>query len=143
DDPKAQDSANVGMLIMYVSDYAKNNIYYTDILDQLRNHDYGIPAKVSFEEQINGPPVGNPIEATFRSNSDSELKDAIDKLIVKMSTVDGVLDLHVDDVIADDELWVNVRYAEANRLGLTVKSIGDSVKVAGAGVLVSDVTLDN
>src|SRR5690606_10217271 len=56
DDPKAQDSANVGMLIMYVSDYAKNNIYYTDILDKLRAHDYGLPAKVSFEEQINGPP---------------------------------------------------------------------------------------
>src|SRR5690606_35847601 len=63
--------------------------------------------------------------------------------IVKMSQVDGVLDIKVDDVIADDELWVNVRYAEANRLGLTVKTIGDSVKVAGAGVIVSDVTLDN
>lgn len=143
DDPKAQDSANVGMLIMYVSDYAKNNIYYTDILDQLRKHDYGIPAEVTFEEQINGPPVGNPIEATFRSNSDAELKDALDKLIVKMSQVEGVLDIKVDDVIADDELWVDVRYAEANRLGLTVNTIGDAVKVAGAGVIVSDVTLDN
>src|SRR5690606_1647651 len=106
-------------------------------------HDYGIAANVSFEEQINGPPVGNPIEVTFRSNSDSELKDALDKLIAKVSQVDGVLDLRTDDVIADDEVWVDVRYAEANRLGLTVKTIGDSVKVAGAGVIVSDVTLDN
>ena len=143
DDPKAQDSANVGMLTIYVSDYAKNNIYYTVILDKLRTHDYGIPAKVTFEEMINGPPVGNPIEATFRSNSQTELKDALDKLIVSMSKVDGVLDLKIDDVIADDELWIDVRYDEANRLGLTVQAIGDTIKVAGAGVIASDVTLEN
>lgn len=131
------------MLILYVSDYAKNNIYYTEILDQLRSHDYGIDARISFEEQVNGPPVGNPIEATFRSNSDLELKDALEKLIVSMSKVDGVVDLKIDDVVADDELWIDVRYSEANRLGLTVASIGDAVKVAGAGVIASDVTLEN
>lgn len=143
DDPKAQDSDNVGMLMIYVSDFAKNNIYYTDILELLRNHDYGIAADISFEEQINGPPVGNPIEATFRSNSDFELKDALAKLTAKMSAVDGVLDIKVDDVISDDEVWVDINYAEANRLGLTVRSIGDAVKVAGAGVIASDVTLEN
>ena len=143
DDPKARDSANVGMLIMYVSEYAKNNIYYTEILEKLRNHDYKINAELSFEEQVNGPPVGNPIEATFRSNIDTELTIALKKLIERMKSVDGVLDLKTDDVIGDREVWVDVQYEEANRLGLTVGSIGDAIKVAGAGVLASDVTLDN
>lgn len=143
-DPKAQDSDNVGMLLIYVSDYAKNNIYYTEVLKKLREHDYQLPGvNLSFEEMINGPPVGNPIEATFRSNSDSELKDALDKLIAKMSKVDGIFDLKVDDIVADDEIWVNVRYPEANRLGLSVSTIGDAVKVVGAGVIASDVTLEN
>ncbi|MBH47240.1 MAG: hypothetical protein CME71_03620 [Halobacteriovorax sp.] len=143
DDPKAQDSDNVGMLMIYVSDYAKDNIYYTEILEKLRGHDYGVSAEVSFEEQINGPPVGNPIEATFRSNSDAQLVDALEKLKLKMAAVDGVLDIKIDDVISDDEVWVDINYAEANRLGLTVRSIGDAVKVAGAGVIASDVTLEN
>lgn len=143
DDPKAQDSDNVGMLMIYVSDYAKNNIYYTEILERLRNHDYNVNGKLTFEEQINGPPVGNPIEATFRSNSNEELNDAVNKLKLKMAEVDGVLDIKSDDVVSDDEIWIDVNYAEANRLGLTVKSIGDAVKIAGAGVIASDVTLNN
>lgn len=143
DDPKARDSANVGMLIMYVSEYAKNNVYYTEILSKLRNHDYKIDAVMSFEEQVNGPPVGNPIEATFRSNIDTELTLAVSKLIERMKSVDGVLDLKTDDVIGDNEVWIDVMYEEANRLGLTVGTIGDAVKVAGAGVLASDVTLQN
>lgn len=144
-DPKAEDGNNVGILFIFVNDETKNNVPHTVILEKLRHidaHKYGLNS-LSFEAQVNGPPVGNDIEATFRSNSDQSLAELTQLIISELSPVAGITDLKIDDVIGDDEIYVHINYDLADRLGLTVSSIGQSVRTAVSGRIVSTVTLDN
>ena len=69
DDPKAKEGNNVGMVSMYMSEWAKDNMPHTEVLSMLRKIKVPGIESLSFEEQVNGPPVGSAIEATFRSNS--------------------------------------------------------------------------
>lgn len=143
-DPKAQDGNNVGMVTIYVTDEAKNNLDHTEGLKLLKSINWKEYAdSVSFEALINGPPVGNDIEATFRSNSAKDLDAVIGNVIERLSAVDGVTDLKTDDVFGDNEVYINVDYVKADQLGLNVNAIGTTVRAAFAGLIVSTVTLDN
>ncbi len=143
-DPKAKDGNNVGMVTIYVTEEAKNNLTHIDGLKKLRAIDWKPYAlNVSFEAQINGPPVGNDIEATFRSNSFDDLDALIGKITADLSQVKGISDLKTDDVLGDNEVYIDIDYIKADQLGLNVDSIGTTVRAAIAGLIVSEVTLDN
>lgn len=144
-DPKAEDGNNVGILFIYVNDETKNNVAHTEILEKLRTlsaKKYGLNS-LSFEAMVNGPPVGNDIEATLRSNSDQSLSKLSQIIFDELKDVKGITDLKIDDVIGDDEIYVQINYDLADRLGLTVSSIGQSVRTAVSGRIVSTVTLNN
>lgn len=143
-DPKAEDGNNVGIIFIYVDDEAKFNLSHTEILSRLRNEikaDY--VKEVSYEAQINGPPVGEDISATFRSNNVKDLDSMIAKISADLSKTPGILDLKVDDVIGDDEIYIDIDYAKADQLGLNVNSIGETVRTAVSGKIASTVTLNN
>ena len=143
-DPKAQDSDNVGMIAIYVTEDAKNNLFHLDALKKMRSIDWkGYAEEVTFEVKENGPPVGNDIEATLRSNSADDLNNFAQFIVAEMAKINGVSDLKIDDIYGDEEVYINIDYAKADQLGLNVRNIGDTVKAAVSGVIVSDVTLDN
>lgn len=142
-DPKAEDGNNVGILFIYVSDNAKFNRPHTEILPILREIHIDEFSRLSFEAQINGPPVGDAIEATFRANSFKQIDEAIAEVSAELLKVDGILDLKVDDVSGDDEVYIEVDYKKADQLGLNVNSIGQNIRSAISGNNVSTVTLDN
>lgn len=143
-DPKLKQGDNVGMVTIYVTDHAKDHLVYTEALKKLRAIDTKLYAdSVSFEAMINGPPVGNDIEATFRSNSFTDLDKLIGKITNDLSQIDGITDLQVDDIFGDDEIYVDVNHAKADQLGLSVQSIGETIKAAVNGKMISNVTLDN
>ena len=142
-DPKAQEGNNVGMLTIYVSEYAKFNRPHTEILKALKTIKPDYVTNISFEEMINGPPVGNAIEATFRSNSEKDLNQMIGLIKDKLQTLPGVENLKVNDVYGDDEVFVDINYSKAARLGIDVSHIGAIIRTAISGKRISDVTLDN
>jgi multidrug efflux pump subunit AcrB len=142
-DPKAQEGNNIGMLTIYVSDYAKYNRNYLDVLKDLKTIQSDRIENLSFEEMVNGPPVGNAIEATFRSNSEEDLNKVIGLVKEKLSGVNGVENLRVNDVFGDNEVFVDIDYAAAARLGIDVDNIGKTIRTAISGKKISDVTLDN
>ncbi len=142
-DPKAQDGNSVGMLTIYVSDYAKYNRPYTDVLKDLKKIKPDYVKSLSFQEVINGPPVGNAIEATFRSNSEKDIDKMIGQVISELEKNKGVENLNVDDVIGDDEVFVDIDYSKSARLGINVNTVGSTIRTAISGNRVSDVTLDN
>jgi multidrug efflux pump subunit AcrB len=142
-DPKAKDGNHVGMISIYVNEETKNTVNYQDFLEMLREYKLEGPGDLTYEAVINGPPVGNAIEASFRSNSQTELDQMLALVKEKMSQVDGVIDLKVDDVIGDDEVYIDVDYQKVDRLGLNVRTLGETIRTAVAGKIASAVVLDN
>ncbi|EQC47248.1 efflux RND transporter permease subunit [Bacteriovorax sp. Seq25_V] len=142
-DPKAEDGNNVGILFIYVSDNAKFNRPHTEILPLLREIKVPEMTRLSFEAQINGPPVGDAIEGTFRANSSEQLDQIIKVVSERLSKVEGILDLKVDDVFGDEEVYVDVDYKKADQLGLNVNGIGQNIRSFISGNIVSNVTLEN
>ena len=142
-DPKGKDGNNVGMLTIFVSEYMKNNVSHIEVLKKLRSITHPEVESLSFETIINGPPVGNPIEATFRSNNIESIYELIGKIKEKLSQIDGISDLKIDDVIGDDEVFIEIDYQKAARLGLDARNIGQVVRAAVSGKRLSTVTLDN
>lgn len=142
-DPKAQEGNNIGMVTIYVSENAKYNRYYTDVLKDLKTIKIQGVESLTFEEMVNGPPVGNAIEATFRSNSVKEIDGMIAAITDELGKIEGVENLKVDDIIGDDEVFVDIDYATAARIGIDVANIGSTIRTAVSGNRVSDVTLEN
>lgn len=142
DDVRGQIGDHVGLVRIFATDYAKFNLPHTVVLEKLRA--IKIPgANVSFEEQINGPPVGSPVSVTFRSNNSSSLNTLIQKVMADLKQLNGVFDVKVDDVYGPDEVQVKLNYEKVDQLGLTTSSVGNTVRTALTGTLISDVTLNN
>ena len=92
---------------------------------------------------MNGPPVGNPIEATFRSNDMKELNGLIHDLKSELGKTEGIVDLKVDDIVGDEEIFIQIDYIKAARLGFDAREIGNTVRTAVSGKRISTVTLNN
>jgi multidrug efflux pump subunit AcrB len=142
-DIRGQNGDNVGLVKMYATPYAKNNVYYTDFLAKLRTIKIPEAKRLTFEEQVNGPPVGSPVTVTFRSNNGESLDNLISKIIKDLNEVKGVFDVKVDEVYGPDEVKLILDYEKLDRLGLTASSVGNTVRTALTGTFISDVTLNN
>lgn len=142
-DIKGQSGANVGIVKMYATSYAKNNVPYTTMLEKLRVIKDPEAVRLTFEEQVNGPPVGAPVTVTFRSNNGESLDGLISKVVDELKTVPGVFDVKVDEVFGPDEVKVLLDYDRLDKLGLNTRVVGNTVRTALTGTFVSDVTLNN
>ncbi|MCM2349160.1 MAG: efflux RND transporter permease subunit [Bacteriovoracaceae bacterium] len=142
-DIKGQFGDNVGLVRMFATDYAKNNLPHYEVLNKLSDIKIPEAVELTFEEQVNGPPVGSPVTVTFRSNNGESLDSLIGKIATKLKNVTGVYDVKVDDVYGPDEVKVLLDYEKLDRLGLTTAAVGNTVRTALTGTFVSDVTLNN
>lgn len=143
DDPKGGEGDSQGLIIIYATDEAKFNVPHTEFLAKLRTIDTKKFGTVSFEEQVNGPPVGSPINAVFRSSNGESLDKALMQMKEHVAKLKGVLDLKVDDVIDADEILVSLDYQGADQRGVSVADVGTTIRTALGGVFISDVTLNN
>jgi multidrug efflux pump subunit AcrB len=143
DDPKGGDGDSQGLVVIYATDYAKFNIPHTQFLAELRKIDTKKYGRVTFEEMINGPPVGSPINATFRSDNAEKLQELLDHMLKTIGALPGVLDLKIDDVVDADEILVQLDYKEADSRGVSVADVGTTIRTALGGIFISDVTLNN
>ncbi len=142
-DPKDKEGNNVGLLFIYVNDYAKFNIAETQMLRKLREIKIPELKSLTFESQVNGPPVGEDIQGTFRANSFEQLDAIIGEISGELGKIDGILDLKTDDVYGDEEVYVDIDYVRADQLGVSASQIGTAIRAAIAGSIASTVTLDN
>jgi len=142
-DPKAKEGNSVGMLSIYVSEDFKLNKSSSEVLKLLREVNLESIQSLEYEALVNGPPVGNAIEATFRSNDVEEIYGMINGIKSELEKVPGITDLRIDDVIGDDEVFVDIDYEKSDRLGLDVSNIGQTIKTAISGNRTAKVTLNN
>ncbi len=141
-DPKGKRGENVGLLRMFMTEKAKNSNLTNEVLDRLRSIKYE-GAELAFEAKVNGPPVGAPVTAIFRSNDPKELEQAIEKVKSQLQEVQGVFDVKIDDVYGEKEVLVNVDTIKAKRLGLSTLEIGQTLRAAIAGIPVTNVNVNN
>lgn len=142
-DPKGATGDNHGLFLIYASDFAKYNVPHTEFLKKMRLVKSDIATDLSFEEQVNGPPVGEPINGTFRSNNSKNLEEMVAKVKNELAQIPGVLNLKTDDILGEDQIKVKIDYAKADQLGLSVSSIGNAIRTALSGTMVSQVVLNN
>jgi len=142
-DAKGQEGNDQAIITIYVSDYAKYNIAYTKIVDILKSIKVDGVKKITIEAEMHGPPVGDPINATFKSNNPESLEDVLQKVTDELSKINGITDIKVNNVKGNNEIFVDIDFAKANRLGLHVKQIGDTISAAVSGKVLSNVTLNN
>lgn len=142
-DPKGGTGDIQGLILIYASDFAKYNIDDPVFLKKLRQVSSPKAEKLVFEAQIQGPPVGDPINATFRSNDVAALDSMIGEVKQELSKVKGVRDLAVDDILGEQEIKVMIDYAKADQLGLSVNAIGSAIRTALSGTMASQVILNN
>ncbi|MCO4753803.1 MAG: efflux RND transporter permease subunit, partial [Bacteriovoracaceae bacterium] len=132
-----------GLVLIYASDFAKYNVEDPQYLEKLRKVELPAAANLAFEAQVNGPPVGDAINATFRSNNLESLNAMLDKIMARMSEVPGVRDIKVDDILGEQEVKVLIDYPKADQLGLSVDAIGSAIRTALSGTMASEVILNN
>jgi multidrug efflux pump subunit AcrB len=142
-DPKADYGANTAMVRVFVTKEAQDTVPTAEVLEALRTVKHPEAVRLTFEALVNGPPVGDPVTVTFRSNDLSQLNAASQHMVDMLGRVTGVYDAKVDDVVGEAEIAVRVDYAAAARVGLTLQEIGSSIRTAVAGQKISDVNLDN
>ncbi|MAZ47056.1 MAG: hypothetical protein CME65_00745 [Halobacteriovoraceae bacterium] len=142
-DPKGATGDNHGLFTIYATDFAKFNVDYKTFLEKMRTIKSDVATSLEFQEMVNGPPVGEPINATFRANDVEKLDQMLSKITSELGAVEGVLNLRVNDILGEEEIKVRVDYAKADRLGLSVDSIGNAIRTALSGTMVSKVTLNN
>ncbi|WPU63939.1 efflux RND transporter permease subunit [Peredibacter starrii] len=142
-DVRGQNGDNVGLVKMYATDFAKFNVPHTEFLAKLRKIKIEGATNLTFEEQINGPPVGAPVTVIFRSNNGKSLDELIGKILADLKNTKGVFDAKVDEVYGPPEVSVVLDFEKLDRLGLTAAAVGNTVRTALSGTFVSDVTLNN
>lgn len=142
-DPKGQVGSNTGLIRIYVSKEAQYGIPTQIFLTQLREIKDERIERLTFEALANGPPVGEPVAVTFRSNNEQQLAEVAKKIVEKLKATPGVFDARADDVFGDDEVLVRVDYERAARLGLSLEAIGSTIRTAVAGQKTGDINLNN
>lgn len=142
-DPKGGTGDIHGLVLIYASDYAIYNVEDPQFLAKLRRVKIGEAGELTYEAQVRGPPVGDPINATFRSNDVDQLNGMLAKIIKRMKEVPGVRDLKVDDILGEQEVKVLIDYPKADQLGLSVNMIGNAIRTALSGTMASQVVLNN
>lgn len=142
-DVRGKSGDNVAIIKIYATNFAKYNIPHTEFLAKLRTISDQDALRLTFEELVNGPPVGAPVTVSFRSNNGASLDSLINKVMKDLEATKGVFDIAVDDVFGPDEVKVSLNYEKLDQLGLSTASVGNTVRTALTGTFVSDVTLNN
>ncbi len=142
-DPVGATGENHGLITVYATDKAKFNIHKDEFLERMRNVKSTVATKLKFEEVVNGPPVGSPINATFRSNNLKNMNAMIAKIEKNLGAIEGIYDLEVNDILGEEELKIIVDYDKTDQLGLSVNAVGSAIRTALSGTMISKVILNN
>ena len=89
-------------LSIEVNDYTEYNVPASEIISKLKKIDFSEFAEITFEAAVNGPPIGNDIEAVIQSNSLTDIDQMISMIIADVKGVEGISNLSNDDVIGED-----------------------------------------
>jgi multidrug efflux pump subunit AcrB len=142
-DPKGKTATSVAIVKIFMTEEAKNSLVTEDVLKELRTIEDENVLRLEFEAMVNGPPVGDPVTLRIRSSNDGELEAATNEMLKKMSTLEGLVDLRVNEQQAEPEVKLSVDIIKAQSLGLSLAEVGFTFQTAFSGIPVNDVNINN
>ncbi|MDB2447078.1 efflux RND transporter permease subunit [bacterium] len=127
--------------------YAQITVYLTpeferarsteDIISQLKK-EIGNPKafkKITFNQRSGGPPVGKGVAIGVRGESYDRIMKAVEEIKPLLAQEKGVSDIEDTFRPGKDEIHVNVNYSEASASGLSLSTIGRTVRAAYEGLV--------
>ncbi len=113
-----------------------------DIIDDLRNDLEGREGRtIAITEISDGPPVSG-LEVAVTGHDYDAISDVARVLAAEFSAIDGIVDVTSDVSEGRDEIVVEVKLAEAARLGLSARTVAFQVNQFMVGRPVTVVDLD-
>lgn len=137
-DPQAKTANYVGMVFTVLH---KDKAIGTDV-DALLERMRAIPKDpfpiMAHEAVAGGPPVGKPLNVTFRSADDAELTGMVNSVKAALNEIEGVFDVEDDVVSSGTEYEIEMDHKMMARLGLSTRAVGTVVRTALQGEIASE-----
>ncbi len=90
-----------------------------------------------------GPPVGKPVKLVFTANDEPLLQKLDREAVAYLKAVDGVYGIESSMLTGKDELRLMLDYDRMAKVGVTSLDVGQTVRAAFEGEVVTSVTKDN
>lgn len=135
----AQESPHVATLTVNLTPHSFRKRSANEILKDLRQRMASLQGieRMVFNVEIDGPPVGEPIEIRIKGDDDGLRTTLADEVVAFLNQMKGVTDIDRDDKPGKDEVSIRVNHALLARYGLTVADIARNVRIAYDGQVVT------
>lgn len=122
--------------IVYLTPENKRSRIASEIIEDLKKQ-IGTPEGITVVvDRVNpGPPVGRPVNIGVRGEKYEEIESAIQDIRAELVNWPGVKDLESNYKYAKDERILHYRPKDATLAGLTVQSIGTTVRALYEGIV--------
>jgi len=142
-DERKRTGDNVAMILTYVPRDIARDQNVDEVLSRLQKVDKGPLVNLSTEALAPGPPVGNALSLTFRSNSFTQLQGISAELKDYLSTIEGVYNIADDEIKGGPEYALQLDHINIARLNLSTEAIGIALRTALQGAIASELNIDN
>lgn len=140
-DPNTRRGAEYAQVAVYLTPENERTRTAAEIIEDLRAK-IGIPQglnKVTFERVNPGPPTGKPVSLGVRAREYDVIMKAVADLKAFLAKQEGVTDIEDSYTLGKQEVRLRVNSAEAAAAGLSVVSIGNTVRAAYEGLVATTV----
>jgi len=109
-----------------------------EIIHHLRRRLSDIPdARIDIKQRVEGPPVGADVVVRIRGQDLTTLRAIAHDVGERLGTIEGAVDVQIDQEDNLPEIQVNIDRESASMLGLTSEAIASVIAVAVNGITVT------
>lgn len=142
-DPQRRRGTHFAQVMVYLTPEMERQRTAEEISESIRKNVGELPRLKRFViSQINpGPPTGEPVDIGVHGRDYSQIMEAVKELKELVAEQPGVYDIQDSFSQGKEEIQVQVDYAEAAAAGLSVTSIGQTVRAAYEGIVATTIRL--
>jgi multidrug efflux pump subunit AcrB len=137
-DPQAKTANYVGIIFTVLHKDKALGSNTNAVLSRMRAIPKGPFPIMTHEAVVGGPPIGKPLNVTFRSASHTELAELVAEIKSELSAIPGVFDIEDDIVKSGTEYEIDIDHTMMARLGLSTDSVGMVLRTALQGEVASE-----
>lgn len=136
-DPERKQGSFYAQLAVHLTPFQSRARKVPEIIDAIREpveNSISGHKRLGFSLVKPGPPVGKPVSLSVRSEEYEDILPVVTRLKEYLGSQDGVTDIEDSYVLGKKEIVLRVNSAEAASAGLSVASIGRTVRAAFEGI---------